>query len=443
MDRDDHIDQHAAHGGWWPGYIAHHGPGMGGRHHYHYVRDQLIVPAGAVERAGNELADLGVAALPEANGELGLVLLALDPATTEGYLDRHVPTLVARLEERWEDAARSVAPNHVLGPCSHIHADASAPEPTGWRAATVEEVAAQVAAEDEPLPGAGATVGVLDTGFEDKAWFDGRVEGDAERAIQDESGRLLPTCGHGTFVAGVVLQYAPGARVLVRRVFSDEGVVDDWRLALGLLELVDARVDVVNMSIGSYTRKDYGMPAFEAALGLARYRRPDLVLVASAGNEGLDRPYYPAADERVLGVGAVEQDARGRWLRADFTNFGAWWVGACAPGVDVHSTFLNYQGMVVPHHDDPHDDRDEHKEDPAYDRCGGEAYEPGKPRILDFQGTARWSGTSFSTPVVAAAVATGMGRGASPRAALESLLGDPGLPRMQNLGVLIDPRSYG
>jgi hypothetical protein len=442
MDRDDHIDQHAAHGGWWPDYVAHHGPGLGGRNHFHYMRDQLIVTGDSVERVGNELDGLQVTVrAQEPSDELGLVLLRLDPRSTEGHADRHVPVLVDRLEERWQAAARRVLPNHVLGPCTHIHFDASAPEPTSWRPAAVEEVAAQVAPEDEPLPGDGVTVGLLDTGFEDKAWFAGRVGGDGERVVQDPDGRLLPSCGHGTFVAGMVLQHAPGARLRVRRVFTDEGAVDDWRVAFGLVALVAEGVDVVNLSIGTYTRRDFGMPAFQRALDHALRRRPDLVLVAAAGNEGLDRPYYPAADERVLGVGAVEQDGRGRWHRAEFTNFGASWVGACAPGVDAHSTFLDYEGMVVPHHDEPHDDRQAHADDPTYDPCGG-AYEPGKPRILHFDGTARWSGTSFAAPVVAAAVATGIGRG-TPRAALDSLLADGELPRMPDLGVLVDPRPYG
>jgi subtilisin family serine protease len=437
MQRDDHMDQHAAHGGWWPDRVAHFGAGLGGHNHYHYIRDQLIVSGDAVERVGNELADLQVTARSSLHEDLGLALFEFHPPSPKPQGGWQVPDLVDRLEERWTGAARRVAPNHVLGPCSHIHLDASAPEPTDWRPAAVGEVAAQVAQEGEPLPGDGVTVGVLDTGFEDKAWFEGRVAGDAEPVIQDASGRLLPSCGHGTFVAGVVLQYAPGARVWVRRVFDGDGVVDDWQLALGLLRLVGDGVDLINLSIGSLTRQDHGMLAFDAALDLALRRRPDLVLVASAGNEGEERKYFPAADPRVFGVGAVERDGRGRWNRADFTNVGPW-VDACAPGVDVHSTFLDYEGTVVPYHDP-----DEDQEDAADVACGSEALQQGKPRILRFQGTARWSGTSFSAPVLAAAVATGMGRGVSPRAALDSLLGDHDLPRVSGLGVLIDPRSYG
>ena len=56
-----------------------------------------------------------------------------------------------------------------------------------------------------------------------------------------------------------------------------------------------------------------------------------------------------------------------------FTNYGPW-VDACAPGVDVVSTFFDLT------------------EEAGYD---GE----------DFNGWACWSGTSFSAPIVAASIA--------------------------------------
>ena len=96
--------------------------------------------------------------------------------------------------------------------------------------------------------------------------------------------------------------------------------------------------------------------------------------VAAAGNQATCRPYFPAALPDVVGVGALAADGK-----AWFTNFGGW-VDACAPGVDVVSTFFN--------------DFDESPRRRS------------SPR--QYRGWARWSGTSFSAPKVAAAIAQEM-----------------------------------
>ena len=46
------------------------------------------------------------------------------------------------------------------------------------------------------------------------------------------------------------------------------------------------------------------------------------------------RPYYPAAIPGVIAVGGLAADGK-----AWFTNFGDW-VDACAPAVDIVSTFF-------------------------------------------------------------------------------------------------------
>ena len=64
----------------------------------------------------------------------------------------------------------------------------------------------------------------------------------------------------------------------------------------------------------------------------------DVLGVAAAGNQGTCRPFFPAALPEVIGVGAVSAAGR-TW----FSNFGGW-VDACAPGVDVISTFFRLRG---------------------------------------------------------------------------------------------------
>jgi len=440
MHREQGNPQHHGdgHGGWWPRHVAHHG-----EDHYHYVRTHLIVTEEELPRVEHLLEGRVRIQERHHDSRLGLVLLDLDEHDVE---HRPVPGLVDELHEGWEqEVVPQAVPNHVFGPCSHLHLNGSSPEPTDWAPEALPPL------EQAGQPGEGIVVALLDTGFdEDKeySWFGGRVTGEAEAPITDRFGRLLPNAGHGTFVAGVVTRYAPGARVLVKRVFDDDGIVDDWTAATTLADLADAdpTVHVVNMSIGAFARRDRGMLACDRAIGYVKFRRPDMVLVAAAGNERQARPCFPAADKRVLGVAAVEKVGPDHWRRARFSNYG-WWVDACAPGVNLLSTFLDYEGPVVPYHEL---DEEELEQDDLHDECGAPLPEAGELKSLTFRRTARWSGTSFSAPLVAAAIAKRAGEelaaGRPTATALATAVGDviaaPGLRRLYNLGTLVNPEPY-
>jgi Subtilase family len=276
-------------------------------------------------------------------------------------------------------------------------------------------------------PGEGVAISLLDSGVVlDHSWFAGRVTGDAERADLDELGRLHCNAGHGTFVAGVLLTHAPGARVEVHRVFDNNWIVDDFAMAQRLRALASSDVQVLTMPFGGYSHDDLGMLATSAALRYLFDRRPDLVAVAGAGNDATNKPYFPAADRGVIAVGAVQRDASGRWRRACFSNYGPW-VDASAPGVNVLSTFLHYEGPMVP--------REVLAQ--CIGRLGGEDRMPSGR----FTGRAYWSGTSFAAPVVAAAIAAAIAEGRSGPDAARHVLLARDAPRMDNLGTIVAPRS--
>lgn len=122
-----------------------------------------------------------------------------------------MPDLIDQLHHGRDRAALWAAPNHVLGPCTHAHLSGSLPQPT-------TESLAPFAAGAGPSAGSGVTVAVLDSGAAlGHAWFAGRVGGDLEGPELDTRGRLQCNSGHGTFVAGMVLRRAPGARVTAYR----------------------------------------------------------------------------------------------------------------------------------------------------------------------------------------------------------------------------------
>jgi hypothetical protein len=290
---------------------------------------------------------------------------------------------------------------------------------------------------------------VIDTGVWNHPWFRGRVEFEEDDLEADDGGRPFDVvadhdppklrwfAGHGTFIAGVILQHAPGARVIARRIMTREGTVDDAKLTASLLELAD--VDILSLSLGTRVDHPHGREHAEieedaeALLATAnsllelRMRRPGVVVVAPAGNEGSERKIWPAAFNTVISVAALDPDAT---KRASFTNYGAW-VDAAAPGEHVQSTFLHWSGPV------------EHPEDghaPLQAAGPRDAAPPSDAQ--DYAGWARWDGTSFAVPRVVGAIAALMGEGITAQEALSIALRGPGVKRLRDAGAVVNPASY-
>jgi subtilisin family serine protease len=301
----------------------------------------------------------------------------------------------AKAHRRW-----SVTPNHVLsGAPGYIGGPKGRPAP-------IPPLTAPHADVDGSRP---VTVGILDTGvdphpwFEDKTWYQECTD-DQHEALNPELD-LESESGHGTFIAGLIMQEAPNAFLRFERVLSPAGVTDEVELINGLdriekqVRIKGDYLDILNLSLGCYTFDDRPSPVLTDAF--TRLGRRTLV-VAAAGNFDSDRPYWPAALKEVCAVAALTHDSSGAPERASFSNYG-WWVDAAAPGVKMESAFLTY----------------------------------GREEGKDFHGYARWSGTSFAAPVVAGRIAALMsGKGMSVRDAIAELL-DPEGVRIPDLGVVV------
>lgn len=291
--------------------------------------------------------------------------------------------------------------DHVLGLQSH----------TGWGTGVPPGPRPPLSAlpVGENLPGTGVRVGVLDTGIDrDHPWFAGRWKAAAsgadvtDRTDADQDHQLDYQAGHGTFIAGTVLQHAPGAEVVVQRMDAPGGCVSDWdvhELVHRLLYGGQDRLDVLNLSFGGPTSTNLSLPALCGVLDAALDADPDLVVVASAGNNGLDRPVWPAALPRVLGVGALLPGGQ-VWPRS---NHGSW-VSAWTQGLELSSTFVWW----------PPPKPRRRRRLPARSR---RTTEP------TFRGWAVWGGTSFAAARVSGAVAAEIGRdGRTPREVVFDLL---------------------
>jgi len=272
----------------------------------------------------------------------------------------------------------------------------------------------QVGAGDHPV-----RVGVSDTGllasFATHNWLQG-VTGDPDPlgGVDPATGEpeIPPYGGHGTFIAGVVRCVASNVQVHVADHLptGSAGAVPDYEVVAKLVDLLDRGVDVINLSAGSPTVDGAAMLAFEVFHDDHLVKFPDVVLVAAAGNNANDVPFWPAAADWATGVGALAADRR---HRAWFSNWGAS-ADVWAPGEALVNAFAS--GLYT------------YSEPP---RTGAQEI---------FSGMARWSGTSFATPVVVGLVAARMSRtGDTARQALDAVMAVALTQALPDLGPALDP----
>jgi Subtilase family len=229
-------------------------------------------------------------------------------------------------------------------------------------------------------------------------------------------GELGPALGHGTFIAGIVRQVAPDARVLAIRVMHSDDIVYEgdllWaltmlaiRIALAEASDSDKMVDVVSLSLGYFSESPSDQ-AYTFALWQAIKALLDLgvAVVAAAGNYSTSRMFYPAAFAQqpppsghvpLISVGALNPNGS----KAVFSDAGCW-VTAWSSGGLVVSTFpTDINGSRTPELRMP--------AHPANPLPPGVSL-PGHREAIDPDdyscGWGVWSGTSFSAPLLAAQI---------------------------------------
>ncbi len=187
------------------------------------------------------------------------------------------------------------------------------------------------------LDGRGVRVGIIDSGLNP-------AHEDLENAHIETGYNLLngstdtaDTVGHGTFVAGVLAaerNNGKGIAGLVDHVtivplkcFSGDMRTNVSYVISAIYKAVDQYdCDVINMSLGSNSSSRALTEAITYALS------KNVLIVSAVGNDGTSAYLYPAADSRVVGVGAVNSN----YVRSSFSQQNDS-VTVVAPGEQVIS----------------------------------------------------------------------------------------------------------
>jgi hypothetical protein len=357
--------------------------------------DETVVMTALAQILRDEGVDVPEAERPfGAPQPIGNVLRITLPAETP----LPVPVLLDRLDPL--AGMGKARPDHLLYVCPR---PCPSTEPVEVPAGTVAPVpppgpAAPCCGGGDRGPrcdGGGVLISVLDTGllkdaWEGHPWLAG-VDGVTENPYGPD-GTILSYAGHGTFVAGVARCMAPHAAVRVEKAFDSAAAKFETDLVPVLEDALEHHPDILDFTFTTPTRHDQSLLTFDDFYDRRIRHVKGLVVVAPAGNEGKRQWMWPAAYPWVVSVGALSASWRDR---APFSNYGGW-VDVYAPGEDLVNAFAS--GTYVC------------KEPPA-----------GQHRV--FHGMARWSGTSFSTPVVAGMIAARMSAtGENGREAADSLL---------------------
>ncbi|MEY9967264.1 type VII secretion-associated serine protease mycosin [Streptacidiphilus sp. MAP12-16] len=135
---------------------------------------------------------------------------------------------------------------------------------------------------------------------------------------------LIAGHGHGSNGDDGIMGLAPGAKILPVGVGTDADHAKD-HTSLAIRYAVDHGASVINMSFGSvYSKSD----DVQAAVAYAEAH--NVVLVAAAGNSGMEEDDYPASYPGVISVGAVDQNAS-LWGRSAYGSH----LTVVAPGVGI------------------------------------------------------------------------------------------------------------
>lgn len=182
-------------------------------------------------------------------------------------------------------------------------------------------------------------IAIIDSGIDyEHPAFNGVI---SDRSYNASTGEIVADCGmdvirdyfgHGTSCAGVLVSMCSneddiGAAdnielLVIKHEIGADGDFEYYDVKEGIEYAIEQKVDVISLSFGDSTPID----KFDKLCKLAVEN--DITIVCAAGNDTSTSVGFPAANENVISVGALEYES---WSIAEYSNYGDE-VDIMAPG---------------------------------------------------------------------------------------------------------------
>ncbi|ACO44986.2 S8 family serine peptidase [Deinococcus deserti] len=206
-----------------------------------------------------------------------------------------------------------------------------------------------------PNLGAGVIVAVIDTGIDLKhpafegtltparTWRDYAMSGRPDRDPSEEGTPADHGYGHGTAVAGIILQVAPNAKILPIRALRATGEGSSTDIAEAITYAVDQGAKIINVSAVADRDSDISK-AIDYASVKGAY------VVMAAGNRGDHVVQYPASKAGLtnsmgimgISVGSIERTFK----KSAYSNYGHQ-LEILAPGTEIVTAYPEGQIRAV------------------------------------------------------------------------------------------------
>ena len=194
-------------------------------------------------------------------------------------------------------------------------------------------------------------VAVIDTGLEVELYRNYYPNRNVE-VYNVESGStnledMTDENGHGTFVAGIVADGTVERTSLLAIKVDKNGEIWMSDVNTAIYKAIQAKADVINLSLGSNTSSESQKIAVDMA------NEENIVVVAAAGNENSSEMFYPASYDSAISVAALDYDyERAVWDEANGlgSNYNEK-VDYAAPGTLIKSIngLANGTSAAAPH----------------------------------------------------------------------------------------------